>query len=164
MSYPDIQIVVDSVGCTVSRKYLAQSDAQVNLIEGGVAEAIQDLQSDIQHLDRSLQLKIINIFQKYPKVLPINGNTGNVQTGELTIRLKKDQVINYRPYRLAPIEREKVNTIVKDLLDKNIIRESQSPYASLVILVKKKGGEDRLCVDYRALNGIIEKDSFHYHL
>ncbi|KAJ8012560.1 hypothetical protein DPEC_G00044120 [Dallia pectoralis] len=41
-----------------------------------------------------------------------------------------------------------------------VIRESSSPYASLVVLVKKKDGSIRLCVDYRQLNGKTRKDAF----
>ncbi|CAH2265776.1 jg7961 [Pararge aegeria aegeria] len=65
-------------------------------------------------------------------------------------------------YRLAPVEREKVQKIIKELMDKNIIRESNSPFASPIIMVKKKNGEDRLCVDYRELNANTVRD--HYPL
>lgn len=52
----------------------------------------------------------------YPKM--------RVNTGELEIRLKNpDKYVERRPYRLSPVEREKVRTIIKELLDNNIIRE-----------------------------------------
>ena len=41
-----------------------------------------------------------------------------------------------------------------------MIQASASPFASPVLLVKKKGGEWRLCVDYRRLNALIVKDKF----
>ncbi|CAH2223131.1 jg19574 [Pararge aegeria aegeria] len=100
------------------------------------------------------------IFQKYPTILPTPDNVSHVKTGELKIRLKNDKVVNYRPYRLAPIEREKVKEIINDLLEKGVIRESDSDFASPVLLVKKQDGSDRLCIDYRALNQIIEKDRY----
>lgn len=66
----------------------------------------------------------------------------------------------YHPYRLSYQEKLKVREIIKDLLHKNIIRESTSEYASPIILVKKKDGADRMCVDFRALNRVTIKDRY----
>ena len=45
-------------------------------------------------------------------------------------------------------------------LGQGIIRPSQSPYTSQVVIVRKKTGEIRLCVDFRALNAVTIRDSF----
>lgn len=50
--------------------------------------------------------------------------------------------------------------MILELLENKIIRESSSPYASPVILVKKKTGDYRMCVDYRKLNAITVKDKY----
>lgn len=49
---------------------------------------------------------------------------------------------------------------VDDLEAKAIIRPSNSPYTSPIVLVKKKDGGSRLCVDYRELNKITIRDNF----
>lgn len=65
-----------------------------------------------------------------------------------------------RPYKLSLTEKMKVREIINDLLQKGIVRESESEYASPIILVKKKDGSDRLCVDFRALNRVTVKERY----
>lgn len=79
---------------------------------------------------------------------------------ELTISLKHDQPISYRPRRLSFSNKEKLREILDNLLKENIIRPSNSPYANPIVLVHKKNGELRLCIDYRELNKITIKDNF----
>lgn len=78
----------------------------------------------------------------------------------MSIKLTSDQPIVFRPRRLAFADKEKLRTILEDLCARAIIKPSDSPYASSIILVYKKNGETRLCVDYRKLNKIPVKDNF----
>ncbi|EFO97841.1 hypothetical protein CRE_15914 [Caenorhabditis remanei] len=50
----------------------------------------------------------------------------------------------------------KVKEMLTDMERRGVIRKCQSPWASPVVLVKKKDGSIRMCVDYRKLNGVIK--------
>jgi hypothetical protein len=63
-----------------------------------------------------------------------------------------------RPYRTPHALRETAEDMIKDMLDNNIIEESNSPWSSPFILVDKPDGTKRFAVDYRKLNAVTEKD------
>ena len=68
--------------------------------------------------------------------------------------------IHTAPYRKSNKDQEILSTETQKLLKKEIIEHSTSPWSSPVVLVKKKDGTTRFCVDYRRLNQITTKDAF----
>ncbi|MCH87769.1 putative retroelement pol polyprotein, partial [Trifolium medium] len=70
------------------------------------------------------------------------------------------QPFNLRPYRFSLIQKDVIDKIVQDMLDQGIVQHSTSPFASPTILVRKKDGSWRLCVDFRRLNDLTIKDRF----
>lgn len=77
-----------------------------------------------------------------------------------TIETGSARPIRQKPYRVAPYERKVIADQVKEMLQKGVVQESSSPWAAPVILVKKKDGSWRFCVDYRRLNSITKKDVY----
>ena len=65
-----------------------------------------------------------------------------------------------RPYRYSETENQVINWEVDKMLAFEIIRQSDSPWSSTIVLVRKANGKVRFCVDYRRLNAITKKDSF----
>jgi hypothetical protein len=65
--------------------------------------------------------------------------------------LSNAEPVNQRTYRLPHHQKNAMEALIQQLLQNSMIRPSVSPYSSLVILVKKKDGTWRLCVDYRNL-------------
>lgn len=84
---------------------------------------------------------------------------GCAKTAEMRIRLEDDKPFTYRPYRMSFKEQEIVRDMIAELLENDIIRESNSEYASPILLVTKKNGEQRMCIDFRKLNSRTVKDN-----
>ena len=76
------------------------------------------------------------------------------------IVLEDDQPVRMAHRRIPPHQWSEVRDYLRKALDTGIIRESSSPYASPVVLVRKKTGKLRLCCDYRALNAKSRKDAY----
>ena len=68
--------------------------------------------------------------------------------------------IRMQPRRLPPHRREQAQALVNRMLQGGIIQPSASPWSSPVVLVKKKDGSLRFCVDYRRINSITRCDAY----
>lgn len=78
-----------------------------------------------------------------------------------TIPLKPGSVPpNIRPYKIPHLQKQEMERRVKELIDKHLIKPSQSPYASPAILVKKKDVTSRFCIDFRKVNEQTIKNKF----
>jgi hypothetical protein len=69
--------------------------------------------------------------------------------------------ISKRPYRMPPKELAELKTQLQELLDKGYVRPSSSPWGCPALFVKKKDGILRMCVDYRPLNAVTIKNTYH---
>lgn len=67
---------------------------------------------------------------------------------------------NARPYRYSPAHKDEIERQVAAMLASGIIVQSMSPFASPVLLVQKKDGSWRFCIDYRRLNDLTIKNTF----
>jgi hypothetical protein len=68
--------------------------------------------------------------------------------------------VNARPYRYSPMHKDEIERQVKAMLASGVITSSMSPFASPVLLVQKKDGKWRFCIDYRRLNELMIKNMF----
>jgi len=86
--------------------------------------------------------------------------TGNCDIVYHGINVKDSFPIKQAPRRIPIGIRDEVNRIINEMRKQGVIEESQSSWTSLAVLVRKKDGTLRFCVDYRKLNEVTVKDSY----
>ena len=67
---------------------------------------------------------------------------------------------NIRPYRYPYVQKSEIERMIVEMLEAGIIQPSQMSFSTPVVLVHKKDGSWRMCLDYRELNKLTIKDKF----
>ena len=119
-------------------------------IGGYVAkESVKDVAigDNLSHEQRAEFMDLANEFQSLFTEAP-----GTTSLAQHHIKLTSDQPVRSRPYPVPYSLRESLKKDITDMMKMGVIRESSSPYASPVVVVKKKDNTNRICVDYRRLN------------
>ncbi|XP_042338496.1 uncharacterized protein LOC121939556, partial [Plectropomus leopardus] len=116
---------------------------------------------DLASLSAEEQKKVRALLSKYSSVFSTHdGDLGCTNLVSHEIPLLDDVPVRQRYRRIPPSDYELVKEHINQLLEAQVIQESSSPCASPIVLVKKKDGSLRMCVDYRQLNTKTRKDAF----
>ena len=83
-----------------------------------------------------------------------------MDTAEHIIELMDDKPFKERFRRITPPLLEEVRENLQDMLDRGAIQPSKSPWRNAIVLVRKKDGTLRFCIDFQKLNARTKKDSF----
>ncbi|XP_062864418.1 uncharacterized protein LOC134326144 [Trichomycterus rosablanca] len=101
------------------------------------------------------------LLQQYSKVFSQHeGDIGCTDLVHHEIPLVDDAPVRQRYRRLPPSQYEQIKAHIQELLEREVVRVSCSPYSSPIVVVQKKDGTIRLCVDYRQLNAKTRKDAY----
>lgn len=149
----------------LTEKLARKSTRDVHACAGDDAAYKESRRFDLSDLDIGSQLsdqqkkELQQLLKKFESVM----SKHETDTG-LTHLLEHDIVtdgapIHQRPYRLSFSERQALTRLVQEYVEAGYIRESDSPYACPVVLVKKKDGTVRFCCDWRKVNDITRKDA-----
>ena len=68
--------------------------------------------------------------------------------------------IRQKPYRIKPTKKKEVIEELEELIRNRVVEESTSGWASPIVVVQKKDGSNRLCIDYRKLNARTKFDAY----
>ena len=115
----------------------------------------------VESVDHATQLPdtISSLLQEYDRLFDEPRTLPPRRSADHTIPLVPGaQPVKVRPYRYSPIQKTEIENQLKQMLQQGVIRPSASSFASPVLLVKKKDGTWRFCVDYRHLNAITVKN------
>ena len=137
------------------------------LIQQGVVSASEDGKDIWLHIPYE---KIISpeqeneleaLVREYSDVFVMKSSEiGHTSLVKHHIEVSDSRPIKHCPRPVPYALREKVAEMVQDYLEKGVIRPSMSPYSNPVVLVRKKDGSLRFCIDYRRLNAITKKDAY----
>ena len=118
-----------------------------------VEECASNLAVDQKEQLFQLLLEYADIFADESELGRTDRITHSIETGSAPpIR---------QPVRRVPVcQRKELKELLTDMEEKDVIRPSSSPWASPIVLVKKRDGTHRFCVDYRKLNAVTRKDAY----
>ncbi|WVZ24158.1 hypothetical protein V8G54_002702 [Vigna mungo] len=108
------------------------------------------------------QINGIHVVEEYADVFPeeVPGLSSSREVEFAIDLLPGAGLVSVALYRMAPAELAELKKQIEDLLEKKFIRPSVSPWGAPMLLVKKKDGSSRLCVDYRQLNKVTIKNRY----
>ena len=98
------------------------------------------------------------VIFSYPQVIAATPGRTNLVQHHINVG---DAVpIQQKPYRVPYAQRDLIKKELDQMLEAKVIRPSTSPWASPIVLVTKKDGDVRFCVDYRKLNQVARFDAY----
>ncbi|XP_020266818.1 uncharacterized protein LOC109842338 [Asparagus officinalis] len=104
--------------------------------------------------DRAIEFSI----ELKPGTAPISKTPYRMPAIEFSIELKPGTApISKTPYRMPSAELTELQTQLDDLMQRGLIRPSVSAWGAHLLLVGKKDGSERMCIDYRELNAVKVK-------
>ena len=89
-----------------------------------------------------------------------DGELGRTELAEHSIDTGDHSPIQQLPRRLPFAVRRTVDDMINQMLEQKVVEPTSSPWSSPIVLVKKKDGSHRFCVDYRWVNAVTKRDVY----
>jgi hypothetical protein len=128
----------------------------------GPCEQLQGVISDAKpNLDATETQTFVGLIAEFRDVFATSSDDfGRTDWVRHRIDTGNARPIRQPPRRLPLAKQAEVDNMLDDMKRKGVIEESEGPWSSPVVLVRKKNGDMRFCVDYRKLNDVTKKDCF----
>jgi hypothetical protein len=141
-----------------SVQVIKQEDIMAN-IKTISTDPLNDIQIDNDSLTSVQKKKLLDLLQKNKDLFGTTKNPGQANVTPHAI-VTDGSPIKQRAYRVSQMERDYLIKEIKELLQNHLIRPSSSAWAAPIVLVRKKDGTIRFCVDYRKLNKVTQRDVY----
>jgi len=154
-----------SAETVLSKLSVAEWIESGNLEGDGDVDEYEHLNKLLEGIDNSVTDERINrlkdTLRRYSDVC----SKGKLDFGETSLAKHRIDTGNARPMRQTPKRQpfhllDKINGYVQDMLEAGVIEPSSSPWASNIVVVKKKDDSLRYCVDNRRLNSVTRRDAY----
>lgn len=160
----DIVIPAKSV---IAEMHAMQEIVQTNNIspQSNLASSSKLAELDLNFADSPVPAnwkeRVIQKLSAMPEVFALyDTDFGCTNKVKHQIKLSDETPFKHRPRPVRPQDLDAVRRHLQELSEAGIIRESESPFSSPIVVVRKKNGDVRLCVDYRKLNLNTIKDAY----
>lgn len=151
---PDVELV------TVNENHVCVREVSVGPMDMKEVEELE-ARMDIGNITREQKDSLRQVIHKYMSTFSQDeDDIGYCDLVEHRIETTDERPFKIPHRRVPPHQWDEVREYIKKSLVRGVIRESSSPYASPVVLVRKKDGKLRLCVDYRRLNAKTHKTAY----
>jgi hypothetical protein len=128
---------------------------------GGLVGQFFAMNSEGEHKPTETRAEIKSLLAEFAGIFEKSRALPPARRFDHKIPLKLgSQPINIRPYKSSFIQKGEIEKLVKEMISNGVIQHSVSPFASPVLLVKKKDNTWRFCIDYRQLNEQTIKNKF----
>ena len=121
----------------------------------------QQLTEDVEYdeqLSEGQCTQVHTLLTSFPNLIGRrHGTTPNIKHH---INTSDEQPVRQRLYRVPPALKEYVVRKIQEMIDMGVVEESTSAWSSPMVIVKKKDGTNRICVDYRKLNSWTKFDAY----
>lgn len=148
--------IIDSV--TMMRKTERKSPDESDELPEVVKKLYEHSSEGLDGLQKNQLYLLLAEFKDVFSVR--SGDIGRTSLTSHKIDTGDQTPIKQQPRRLPLAKADLAQEAIKGMHEQGIIEPSNSPWAAPIVLVRKKDGTHRFCVDYRKLNDVTKKDSY----